>query len=99
MRYVVIFKASIQQLDAKYSLIAEQLREKALKQYNCQQFEVLTEGEHEIALSYWLTLSDIQTWQQDAEHRVAQQLGQSMWYTHFSVEICEVLRRYSNQET
>jgi hypothetical protein len=32
MRYVVIFKAPIQQLDAKYSLIAKQLRAKAL---NC----------------------------------------------------------------
>ena len=96
MRYVVIFKASIQHLDAQYHLVAKQLREKALSQYHCQHFEALSEGEHEIALSYWLTLSDIQAWQQDAEHRVAQQLGQRIWYKHFSVEVCEVFRRYEN---
>ena len=94
MQYVVIFKAKIKQLDAEYSLMAKKLRDKALKHYHCQQFESFIEGENEVALSYWLSLTDIQTWQQDAEHQVAQHLGKTTWYSHFSVEVCEVLRCY-----
>lgn len=30
----------------------------------------------------------------DAEHQAAQELGKNSWYTYFSVEVCEVLRRY-----
>ncbi|WP_180110370.1 MULTISPECIES: antibiotic biosynthesis monooxygenase [unclassified Acinetobacter] len=94
MQYVVIFKARIRTLDELYFSTAQQLRDKALTHFNCQHFEALTEGEHEIALSYWNTLEDIRAWQQDAQHLVAQQLGKNQWYTNFSVEICEVLRRY-----
>ena len=94
MQYVVIFKARIRTLDELYFSTAQQLRDKALTHFNCQHFEALTEGEHEIALSYWNTLEDIRAWQQDAQHLVAQQLGKNQWYASFSVEICEVLRRY-----
>ena len=96
MQYVVIFKARIRTLDEMYFSTAQQLRDKALTHFNCQHFEALTEGEHEIALSYWNTLEDIRAWQQDAQHLVAQQLGKNQWYASFSVEICEVLRRYHN---
>ncbi|MCL6244323.1 MULTISPECIES: antibiotic biosynthesis monooxygenase [Acinetobacter] len=96
MQYVVIFKARIRTLDELYFSTAQQLRDKALTHFNCQHFEALTEGEHEIALSYWNTLEDIRAWQQDAQHLVAQQLGKNQWYASFSVEICEVLRRYHN---
>ena len=96
MQYVVIFKARICTLDELYFSTAQQLRDKALTHFNCQHFEALTEGEHEIALSYWNTLEDIRAWQQDAQHLVAQQLGKNQWYASFSVEICEVLRRYHN---
>ena len=94
MQYVVIFKARIRTLDELYFSTAQQLRDKALTHFNCQHFEALTEGEHEIALSYWNTLEDIRAWQQDAQHLVAQQLGKNQWYASFCVEICEVLRRY-----
>ena len=96
MQYVVIFKARIRTLDELYFSTAQQLRDKALTHFNCQHFEALTEGEHEIALSYWNTLEDIRAWQQDAQHLVAQQLGKTQWYASFSVEICEVVRRYHN---
>lgn len=96
MQYVAIFKARIRTLDELYFSTAQQLRDKALTHFNCQHFEALTEGEHEIALSYWNTLEDIRAWQQDAQHLVAQQLGKNQWYASFSVEICEVLRRYHN---
>jgi heme-degrading monooxygenase HmoA len=96
MKYVVIFKARIKHLDPLYFTTAQQLRQKAINQYGCIHFEALTEGVSEIALSYWNDLSDIQAWHLDAEHQVAQQLGQKTWYERFSVDICEIVRQYEH---
>jgi len=96
MKYIVIFKAKTNSLDDEYFRTAQLLREKALTQFNCQKFEAITENDFEIALSYWNTLEDIQTWHKDAEHQVAQRLGKKKWYKNFSVEICEILRTYAN---
>ena len=60
MKYVVIFKAKVQQLDPEYFQTAQFLREKALNQFNCKQFESIAENSFEIALSYWDSLDDIQ---------------------------------------
>ena len=95
--YIVIFKATIKQLDAIYSEMAQMLRDKALDKYNCLKFETCSENGFEIALSYWDSLDDIQAWHRDAEHQVAQRIGKEKWYESFSVEICEVLRRYPQQ--
>ncbi|ENW79171.1 hypothetical protein F909_03498 [Acinetobacter sp. ANC 3929] len=95
--YIVIFKATIKQLDATYSEMAQMLRNKALGTYNCLKFEACSENGFEIALSYWNSLEDIKQWQRDAEHLVAQRLGKEKWYQDFSVEICKVERAYSSQ--
>ena len=95
MKYIVIFKAKINVLDDEYSRTAQLLREKALTQFNCQKFEAITENDFEIALSYWNSLEDIQTWHKDAEHQVAQRLGKEKWYKSFSVEICEIQKSYT----
>ncbi|WAU73048.1 antibiotic biosynthesis monooxygenase family protein [Acinetobacter sp. TR11] len=97
--YIVIFKATIKQLDATYSEMAQKLRNKALSQFNCVKFEACSENGFEIALSYWNSLEDIKQWQRDAEHLVAQRLGKEKWYQDFSVEICTVERAYSNQNS
>jgi len=89
MQYVVIFKARIKELDQCYFETAQRMRERALSQFHCQYFEALTEGTQEIALSYWNSLHDTRAW-----HADAQELGKNSWYTYFSVEVCEVLRRY-----
>ncbi|MEB6481413.1 antibiotic biosynthesis monooxygenase family protein [Acinetobacter vivianii] len=96
--YIVIFKATIKALDTTYSEMAQMLRNKALSQFNCAKFEACSENGFEIALSYWHSLEDIQRWQQDAEHQVAQRLGKQKWYQDFSVEICKVERAYSSQK-
>ena len=94
MKYVVIFKAQIKQLDQHYFDTAHQLREKALTEYNCQKFEALSENGAEIALSYWNSLEDIQAWHKDAEHQAAQRIGKQQWYKKFSVEICQIQKSY-----
>lgn len=97
MKFVVIFKAKIKHLDENYISMANQLRLKALSEFNCQKFESITENEHEIALSYWNSLADIQAWHINTEHQIAQKYGKEKWYSHFSVEICEIHRSYQTR--
>lgn len=96
--YVVIFRASIRQFDQDYQTIAEELRDLALSHYNCIEFVALTEGNNEIALSYWHSEEDILKWKQNAQHLVAQSLGMKKWYQSYSVEITKVTRRYDYEQ-
>lgn len=95
--YAVIFKARIKKLDNTYSKMAEQMRELAINQYGCTDFTSVTEGENEIAISYWNNLEQITQWKQDTEHKIAQELGRSTWYQSYSVQVVEILRDYTHE--
>lgn len=95
--YVVIFRARIDQLDGEYSVTAQRLRDRALADFGCVEFVSVSEGEQEIALSYWRSLDDIQRWKADLEHQSAQHQGRSRWYQGYSVEVTEVLRGYDHR--
>lgn len=43
-----------------------------------------------ITVSYWDSLEAIRQWGEQAEHRLAQQLGRARWYESFSLRICRV---------
>ena len=90
--YVVIFKATVAELDDEYFRTAEKLKELAIENYGCQNFVSVTEGDEEIALSYWQTRQQIRDWKNDLEHRAAQARGRDKWYKSFSVEICEIVK-------
>ena len=90
--YAVIFRATVTEFDDEYFRMAERLKDLAFKKYGCQDFVSVTEGDEEIAISYWQTLQQISDWKKDPEHRLAQARGKDRWYTKFSVEICEVIR-------
>ena len=94
--YVVIFKAKARNLDADYLATAQRLRQLALDRFNCIAFEALTEGDAEIALSYWHSEADIRAWKQHADHLAAQQAGRSRWYVSYTVEIAKIERRYAS---
>ena len=94
--YVVIFKAKARALDGAYLRTAQRLRELALTQFNCIAFEAVTEGDTEIALSYWHSEADIRAWKQHLPHLEAQRAGRSHWYTSYSVEVARIERRYAS---
>ena len=94
--FAVIFKAEIAQLDAEYSDMAAHMRELAISQYGCTQFTSCTEGNREIAISYWESQDQIRRWKQDAEHLVAQDKGRSKWYSAYTVEVVELVRSYGS---
>lgn len=97
--YAVIFRAQIAQLDDTYFTTAKRLRELAISTYGCVEFIASTEGEQELAISYWPSLEHIQRWQQNPEHLAAQALGKSRWYQSHQVQVVEVLRAYSSPVT
>ena len=94
--FVVIFRARVRQFDADYSAMAAKMRELALQQFGCLSFTAATEGDQEIAVSYWPDEASIRAWKQHTEHLEAQQLGRNRWYASYEVDIAEVKRSYAH---
>lgn len=92
--FVVIFRAKVRQVDGEYAAVAKRMRELALGQFGCLEFAAVTEGQDEIALSYWPTEAHIRAWKTHSEHVLAQQLGRSNWYESYTVQVAEVTRQY-----
>ena len=92
--FVVIFRATARHLDAEYSATAARMRELALTQFGCLDFTAVTEGNQEVALSYWPDEASIRAWKQHTDHLMAQQLGRERWYSRYSVEVAEIKRHY-----
>lgn len=91
--YAVIFKATVADLDDEYLRTTQRLKILAFDKYGCQDFVSVTEGNEEIAISYWETEQQIRDWKNDPEHRLAQRMGRDKWYRSFRIEICEVIRK------
>ncbi|MBM5812826.1 MAG: antibiotic biosynthesis monooxygenase [Gammaproteobacteria bacterium] len=94
---VVIFRATIRDLDDEYRRTAQRLRELALGRYGCRGFHSVTEGRQEVSLSYWPSAASIRAWKADSEHAAAQRLGRERWYESYTVEVAEITRGYRMQ--
>jgi heme-degrading monooxygenase HmoA len=92
--HAVIFRAVINDLDSSYYDMATRMRELATRKYGCTEFLTITDGDNEIAISYWDSLAMIKSWKHDAEHLVAQELGRSRWYSSYRVQVVKVVREY-----
>lgn len=92
--YAVIFKAEINKIDKAYSAMASRMRELAINEFGCIEFNSVTEGNNEIAISYWNSKEQIKEWKQNKEHLKAQELGKNKWYKTYNVEIVEVISQY-----
>ncbi len=96
--YAVIFKAKINEIDDTYSEMAAQMRDLAKDKYGCIEFTTVTEGNNEIAISYWQSLEQISQWKHDVNHEMAQALGRTKWYEEYRVQIVEVIREYNKHD-
>jgi heme-degrading monooxygenase HmoA len=47
-----------------------------------------------VTISYWSSLAAIDSWREQAEHRLAQSMGREKWYERFVTRICRVERAY-----
>lgn len=93
--YAVIFKAVTGIQDDEYGKTVERMRELAFEKYGCLEFFAVTEGNQEVAISYWRDEESIVKWKTDSEHTLAQELGRSKWYESYTVEVVEIKRKYS----
>ena len=93
--FAVIFRAKAGEQDASYSEMVGRMRDLAFSKYGCIDFIAVTEGEQEVAISYWPDEQAIQAWKNDPEHALAQQAGREKWYQSYTVQVVEVKREYS----
>jgi heme-degrading monooxygenase HmoA len=93
--FAVIFKAKVGGQDNHYSAMVKVMRDLAFEKYHCLDFVAVSEGEQEIAISYWQSEQDIQNWHNDSQHAIAQELGREKWYEYYTVQVVEVKRQYS----
>lgn len=94
--YAVIFRAEVKEFDRLYSDMASRMRELAINEYGCIEFSSCTEGNSEIAISYWPSKEAIHAWKNNPEHKQAQALGKSKWYQSYQVQVVEVLHQYGS---
>lgn len=47
-----------------------------------------------IIVSYWDSLTAIESWTHNTFHQSAKEIGKSTWYRHFRTRICEVKLQY-----
>jgi len=92
--YAVIFRARVAEVDDEYRQVAERMRQLAIEKYGCKGFTSVTEGDEEIAISYWENEKQIKAWKNDAEHMRAQGKGRSKWYRSYHVQVVKVVREY-----
>ncbi|HMZ90962.1 MAG TPA: antibiotic biosynthesis monooxygenase [Pseudomonadales bacterium] len=92
--YVVLFRAKIRALDDDYLQTAARMRELALQQFGCLEFQSMTQGEEEVAISWWPSEAAILAWKQHPEHLLAQRAGRERWYCAYSVQVAAVVRDY-----
>ena len=95
--FAVIFRAEVDEFDASYKEMANRMRELAMREYECIDFTSCTEGNSEIAISYWPSRERIIAWRNNPEHRKAQLIGKSRWYKSYQVEIVEILDRHGSE--
>jgi len=92
--YAVIFTAKIKQVDSEYLIVAKRMRALATEEYGCVDFVSVSEGDQELAISYWPSLKQIEKWKNDPEHIEAQALGKQRWYSEYKVQIVRIEREY-----
>lgn len=93
--FVVIFRAKIRELDSDYAAVAARMRQLAMQEFGCIEFHAVTEGQDEVALSYWPSEAAIRAWKAHPEHVLAQQAGRARWYESYTVQVASITREYS----
>ncbi|MEZ6040111.1 MAG: antibiotic biosynthesis monooxygenase [Planctomycetaceae bacterium] len=94
--FAVIF-TSRRQLDdgIDYSIAARRMFELATLQDGFLGIDSVRDADLKgITVSYWRDLDAIRAWYAVSEHRNVQELGRRLWYTAYTVRICEVQRSY-----
>jgi heme-degrading monooxygenase HmoA len=94
--HVVIFRASIRKLDDEYTAMATRMRDMAINEFGCREFDSYLEGDQEVALSYWDDEDQIKAWRKHPDHLIAQNQGRNTWYKSYHVQVAQISREYKS---
>jgi len=92
--YAVIFTSHRTEVNNGYSEMAARMVELASQQPGFLGVESACESVG-ITVSYWTDLESIKAWKGNAEHIIAQERGQAIWYREYKARIAKVERDHS----
>ncbi|GMA98251.1 antibiotic biosynthesis monooxygenase [Pelosinus sp. IPA-1] len=91
--YAVIFTSVRTEGDNGYDKTANEMVELGFSQAGFLGAESVRDAAGVgITVSYWESLEAIENWKDNARHKIAQKLGQELWYESFATRICKVER-------
>ncbi len=99
--YAVIFASRRRGPDRGYGEMAERLSDLASGQPGFLGMETARDSDgFGITVSYWRDREAIHAWRDNALHLMAQRLGKTRWYDHYTLRICKVetARKGAEQE-
>jgi heme-degrading monooxygenase HmoA len=93
--YAVIFTSLRTEGDQGYGHMADRMIELAAQQPGFLGVESarITDGLG-ITVSYWSSEEAIAAWKAQADHRIAQETGQRVWYSDYHLRVARVERDY-----
>jgi heme-degrading monooxygenase HmoA len=93
--YAAIFTSLRTHDDQGYAEMAERMAALASEQPGYLGAESTRDAQgFGITVSYWESEEAIRQWKHNAEHRIAQERGNTLWYGHFELRIARVERAY-----
>jgi heme-degrading monooxygenase HmoA len=98
--YAVIFTSLRAAGDRGYAHMAERMVELASQQPGFLGVEsARTTDGLGITVSYWSSEDAIVAWKAHAEHKIAQETGQRVWYSAYHLRVARVERDYGTNPT
>lgn len=96
--YAVIFTSLRTEGDRGYGQMAERMVEVASQQPSFLGVESARTPEGlGITVSYWSSEEAIAAWKAHADHKIAQETGQKVWYSRYHLRVARVERDYGKR--
>lgn len=97
--YAVIFTSRRKEGDSGYLAMFEKMLDLAVQQPGYLGREAARDASgFGIHLIYYQNEASIVAWKNNAQHLVAQKLGQERWYTHYEMRVAKVEHAYGGPE-
>ncbi len=97
--YAVIFASQRRDGDQGYAAMAKRVAELAAAEPGFIGLETSRDASgFGITVSYWRNQAALMEWKQATEHLLAQKLGKTRWYEHYTIRVAKVERAYDGPE-
>ncbi len=97
--FAVIFANQRREGDAGYTAMADKIAALATEQPGYLGVETTRDAEgFGITVSYWQDEAALKNWKEVSEHLLAQKLGKTRWYEHYTLRVAKVERDYDGPE-